>query len=484
MTLGYTQFRQIGSNYTGPGTAGGFTPAFQLDAGYDGFAPSNFAPSTDPTQLTGGPGVFNSVGGEVIQKNWGRPSMTSNWSLQLQHEIAQDLIFTLGYIGQSSQNLRDGFLTNSNNAPVSSFALGDRLSDPQFAIQTQGGTSVTGVKAPYSTFLGNLGQAIRPFPQYDYIAGDCCLENLGHSSYEAMVVSLNRHFRQGFNMQVSYTWSKNETDADSAIAFSYANNRSQTQNPTNLRGEKAVSIQNTPQQISISYLYQLPFGKGKMLLNKSRALDYIVGGWELGGIQRYQSGQPLDFGCASGIPYFQNCIRFSRGPAAEVGGFASAAYRKNKNHPNFFNGESWFKPAFRPAGVISSSDPGVPLDQAAFVDENRESPGGGWLRKPSPGCNDGCSLDPFQFGTGIPRVTEEITGPLFKSEDFSLLKNFSIKENVKFQLKLEAINAFNRHRFGLPDAEPGDYTGSNGFGIATFSDVGPRNLQITGRLNF
>jgi Carboxypeptidase regulatory-like domain len=495
MVLGYSQFRQIGSNYTGPGTAGGFTPAFQLDTGYDGFAASNFTPSTDPTQLTGAPGQFNSVGGEVIKPSYGRPSMTSSWSLQIQDELAKDLIFTLGYLGQSSQNLHSGFLSNDNNISTNDFALGDQLDNPQFAIQTQGGTSVTGVQAPYSTFVGNLGQAIRPFPQYDYIAGDCCLENLGHSSYEAMIVSLNRRFRQGFNLQLAYTWSKNETDADSTIPFSYAGNRSQTQNSSDFKAEKSVSIQNTPQQLSISYLYQFPFGKGRKFLNDSRALDLLVGGWELGGIQRYQSGQPIDFQCATGIPYYQNCIRFSRGAAATYSGFASDAYRKNKNHPSIFNGESWFKSAFRPAKQLSSTDPGVPLDEAAFVDENREGRAqfddtntSFWLRTPSPDCNNGCSLDPFVFGTGIPRVTEEISGPLYLAEDFSLLKNFTIRENVKFQFKVEAIDAFNRHRMALPDTEPGDYlTGvplSGGFGVPGAVDYGPRNLQFTGRINF
>jgi len=492
MTLGYSQFRQIGSNYTGPGTAGGFTPAFQLDAGYAGFAPSNFAISTDPTQLTGGPGQFNAVGGEVIKPSYGRPSMTDSWSLQIQHEVAQDLIFTLGYLGQSSQNLHSGFLSNDNNIAKSNFSLGDRLSDPQFAIQSEGGTSVTGQKAPYSTFLGNLGQAIRPFPQYDYIAGDCCLENLGHSSYEAMIVSLNRRFRNNFNLQLSYTWSKNETDADSTIPFSYTNNRSQTQDSSNFKGEKSVSIQNTPQQLSISYLVKFPFGNGQKFLNNNRALDLLVGGWELGGIQRYQSGQPLDFGCATGIPYYQNCIRFSRGPAGQFG-LQNEAYRKNKNHSSIFNGESWFKPAFRPAGQLSPTDPGVPLSEAAFVDQNREGhaqydDASLWLRHSSPSCADGCSLDPFSFGTGIPRVTEEVTGPMYLAEDFSLLKNFRITEKKQFQLKLEAIDAFNRHRMGLPDSEPADYlTGvplSGGFGVPGAVDYGPRNLQISGRFNF
>ena len=488
MALGYSQFRSIGSVYSGPGTAAGFTPAFDLDSGYSGFSAANMAPSTDPTQLTGAPGVFNAVGGEEITPQNGRPSMTSNWSLQLQDELAQDLIFTLGYIGQTAQNLRSGDLTNFNNIDPSQFALGDKLNDVQFAIQTQGGTSVTGVKAPYSTFLGNLGQALRPYPQYDYIQGDCCLENVGHSSYEAMVVSLNRRFRQGFNLQVSYTWSKNETDADSTIPFSYDSYRSQSQNSSDHHAEKAVSIQNVPNQLSISYLYQFPFGQGRRFLNNNRALDLLVGGWELGGIQRYQSGQPIDFGCATGTPYYQNCFRFTRGPAATPGGFASDAYRKNKNHPSFFNGESWFKPSYRPAGVLSATDPGVPMQEAAFVDENREGttflPGVYWLRRPSAGCNDGCSFDPYVFGTGIPRITEEVIGPMYKAEDFSLLKNFSITEKVKFQFKLEAIDAFNRHRMGLPDTEPGDYGGSSGFGIPTYVDYGPRNLQLTGRINF
>ena len=89
----------------------------------------------------------------------------------------------------------------------------------------------------------------------------------------AMVDSLNRHFRQGFNLQVSYTWSKNETDADSTIPFSYDSFRPQSQNSADLHAEKAVSIQKIPQQLSISYLYQFPFGKGKKFLNNNRVLD-------------------------------------------------------------------------------------------------------------------------------------------------------------------------------------------------------------------
>lgn len=491
MSFGYNQSRSFSLGQTAT-TGGAFTPAFRLDSGAPadptnsnvGFPGVSYAPSTDPTQLTApnGPGSFSAVGGEVIQKKNGRPSMTNNWSLQFQDEIAQDLIFTLGYIGQVAQNLRSGNLSNINNISSDQFALGDRLGNSAYFIP-QGGSN-SGVSAPYATFQGALGQALRPFPQYDFIQGDCCLENLGHSSYNAMVVSLARRFRNGLNLQASYTWSKTLTDADSTIPFSYVsgNQLPQAANSGNLRQNKAVSIQNIPHTLSLSYLYQLPFGNGRKFLNNNRALDLLVGGWQVGGIHRYQSGQPISFGCASGIPYYQNCITFTKGPAAATG-YASAAYKANKNGPSAFNHQSWFKPAYRPP---SASNGPIALENAAFVDQNASGPGN--RREFSPDCgnpaaNNFCSFVPFAFGD-IPRVTEAITGPLYLAEDVSLLKDFSITEKVKFQLKGEAFDVLNRHRMGLPSQNPNDNTSQTGFGIPTYTDYGPRNMQVSGRITF
>jgi hypothetical protein len=480
----------------GTATQGGaFTPAFRLDSTSPadpqnsnvGFPNYSYAPNTDPTQLTAvnGLGSFTAVAGDLIRAQDGRPSMTSNWSLQLQDQIAQDLIFTAGYIGQVAQNLRSGFLTNFNNINPSQFALGDLLSNTQYNIPVGG--SSQGYTAPYSTFTGPIGQSIRPFPQYDYIADDCCLENLGHSSYNALVVSMERRFRDGFNLQASYTWGKILTDADSLIPFSYTSNnqREQAENSTNLKMDKAVSVQDLRHQFSLSYLYELPFGHGRKWLNQNRALNYIVGGWELGAIQRYSSGQPIDFGCASGIPYYQNCITFSAGPASNgATNFSSAAYRSKKNGPSVFNGESWFKPEYRVAGTNGPADAGVPMSQAAFIDQNRE--GVGWARPYSPNCGTPqapCSFAPFAFGN-ISRVTEAITGPVYLAEDVSLMKDFHLKDKVTFQLKGEAFDLFNRHRMGLPDLSPTDSSQSTGFGIPTAVDYGPRNLQVTGRITF
>ncbi len=423
----------------------GFTPAYQLDSGFPQAFPTK--PNLDPAQLDNG--RFPAVGGEFISKSMGRPSVTSNWSLQLQGELAQDLIMTVGYIGQSAQNLRSA-LQNINNIPLSDFAYGDHLSQDFISA----GHPADGVSAPYPTFNGQLYRALRPLPQYDYIATDCCLQNVGHSSYDAMVVSLDRRFRQGFNLQASYTWSKNLTDADSLLANLNPSQLQQDQNIYDHRLEKAVSVENIPQTFVVSYLINLPFGKGRKYFNQNKLANYVIGGWEIGGIQRYQSGQPVSFGCAFGIPGYQNCIRFSKGPAQ----FESAAYRKNKLGPSSFNGQSWFNQQYIPGSV--------PMDKAAFVDNNRFFRNGG----------------AFTLGQGIDRVTSNVTGPLWKSEDLSLIKDVPLWSTLAFQLKVEALDAFNRHNFTLPSLQPNSPT----FGVPQIGsqDLGPRVVQISGRLNF
>jgi hypothetical protein len=100
---------------------------------------------------------------------------------------------------------------------------------------------------------------------------------------------------------------------------------------------------------------------------------------------------------------------------------------------------------------------------AAFVDQNLEQYRNG---------------GPFQLGN-TPRVTN-IRMPAWMNEDFSLLKDTPIHESLSFEMKFEFLNAFNRHLFGTPDTNPGDYT----FGIPTYQANSPRALQVTGRFLF
>ena len=118
------------------------------------------------------------------------------------------------------------------------------------------------------------------------------------------------------SIQASFTWAKTITDADSILPATNGG-ISQVQNTANLSQEKALSSQDVPYMFTGAFLYQLPFGKGKPMLTHGIA-GAVLGGWEIGSVLRYQKGVPISFGCANGIPGWQNCIRFNRQSASPL----------------------------------------------------------------------------------------------------------------------------------------------------------------------
>ena len=413
----------------------GFSAAFNLDSGFPAYSQP---PNLDP-------GVFNGqpVTGSYIQPTDGKPAAVYEWSLQMQHEIANDLILTIGYLGNKAQNLRSN-VQNINNIPTSDFALGNQLN------QTVANNNA-GVTAPFAGFTSLWGsgvqvqRALRPFPQYDYIDSGCCLQNVGMSTYDALLVSLTRRYRNGLTLQASYTWAKDYTDADSALP----NNGigvSQVQNPFNLHQEKAISAQDIPHTFVVAPLYRLPFGHDQRFLNHG-ITSVVAGGWEIGTVQRYESGQPFSFCCATSIPGFQNSVYYSRDPQQSL---KSANYQQGHINPliasegNFFNTKAFIDPNLAAANAPVTA----PIA--------------------------------YTFGN-IPRVTGEVRTQPYLNEDISLLKTTNIREGVDFVLKGEFLNAFNRHQFAAPgDLNPVD----SNFGIATGTIAPPRNLQVTARITF
>ena len=412
----------------------GFSPAFALDSGFPAYKQP---PNLDPGLFNGQP-----LTGSYIRPQMGKPAAIYEWSLQLQQEVAPDLILEIGYLGNKAQDLRST-IENINNIPISAFALGDQLN-----ANVIGNTA--GVAVPFNGFntLWGAGapvqRALRPFPQYDFIDSGCCLQNDGMSTYNALLVSLHRQFRNGLTLQVSYTWEKNFTDADSALAGTGVG-VSQVQDPFNLHTAKAISAQDLPNTFVIAPLYRLPFGKDQRFLQHG-ITSTVAGGWEIGSVQRYESGQPVSFCCATGIPGFENALYYSRNASQPL---ASAAYSSGHLNPLLAGQNSYFNPA-------------------AFIDPNATS-----VREQRPG-------GVWEFGD-IPRVTGEVRTQGYYNEDFSLLKTTQIRESVAFVLKAEFLNGFNRHQFAIPgDLNPEDAA----FGIPTGTVGSPRNLQITGRISF
>lgn len=428
----------------------GFSTNFGLDNGVPKFTPP---PNLSASQLngTGGSG-FGGI--SYVAPNYGRPAMTENWSLELQQQLAPDLILSMGYVGQHSTHLRSS-LAQINNINPGYFKYGNILNQAVTAPSAAG----VGFSSPFPEFTtlygpGTAAQSVRPFPQYQTINSDCCLENLGQSSYDALLVKLERRFHNGLNLLASYTWEKTLTDSDSALpAFASFSSGGSVQNSFNLKGEKSLSYQDIPHTFVVSYIYELPAGKGKKFLNRGVA-SRIAGDWEVSGVQRYQSGQPVSFACATGVPSFDGCIRYSVDQHQSIINPTKAPAHYDPTVYNVFNGSS-FNQSTGTRGVFQ--DPNFVASQSSTA----------------------AGSIPYTFGN-LPRVTSEYRTPLYLNEDFSIIKNFSLLENYRFQLKADLLNAFNRHVFARPDTNPQD----SSFGTVNSTTDNPRVIQFQGRFTF
>ncbi|HEY1901399.1 MAG TPA: TonB-dependent receptor [Terracidiphilus sp.] len=129
------------------------------------------------------------------------------------------------------------------------------------------------------------------------------LSSMGMSYYNSGQVTLRHPSSHGFQMDVSYTYSHSidmgsdtersteEGGSDSNTgAFSEIIN---TWQPYRNRGNSDFD---TRHLLTVDGVYQLPFGRGKMLLGSAnRLLDAFAGGWQLSGINRWTSGLPFSF---------------------------------------------------------------------------------------------------------------------------------------------------------------------------------------------
>lgn len=467
MTTGYS----VSNNTL---STNGFDPAFVIDSGMPQF---KGPPNEDP-------GIYNGsfLPGSYITADAGRPATVYTWNLQVQHQLATDLIATVGYMGMHSTDLKANVL-NPNNMPIKDFSYAD-------ALYRSFKGNAPGVAAPFPQFLSNWGgnpqlqAALRPFPQYDFIDQGCCLENVGMSSFDALIASVERHYHQGLSMLASYTWGKTLTDADSILPNNGLGETPQDTHVENLHLEKAISGLDLRHTFVFSGSYELPFGKSKQFLNHG-LLSQVLGGWEVSTIERLQSGQPVSFGCAWGIPGFQNCIRFGRYQGAKLKSQVYAQKGQKGINPFFVNApgvsvdptvNTMFNLEYSDVTDGDSNAAGRPI---AFYDVNNNY-NRDCTTASQPNCN-GSLNQPYAFNTGIPRVTSEVRTPPYFNNDMGIIKKFPIYESYTLTLKGELINTFNEHSFSWPDGQPYNW---GTFGMPTGTKNNPRNVQLSARFNF
>jgi hypothetical protein len=443
-----------------------FTPEQSPDAGFPSYPPpSNL---NDPTLLTG-TGSAN-----YVAPDYGRPAMTQNWSLEVQHQLATDLILSVAYVGTHATRLRSNLAQINTINPKYNF-LGTSLTDGVTtaagqAVLTSLGVTVPSWFEPLYGGTGNdtVGQLLRPHPNYLSIGTSCCLENLGQSTFNALETKLERRFHNGLNLLVSYTYSKTLTDADSAYPLftGFNSNVFGAQNPYNLRAEKAVSYQDVPHAVVISYLYELPVGPGKAHLNNGIA-SKVLGGWQVGGVQRYQSGAPVVFN-----EYTTGTNPFSGG---------NYRYSLIPGQPLLAPNHASFNPFLPSAGCVED-----PVTGIFHVDPASKNPNNNYFNCAAFLDTSNSTLvaaNGYSFGN-LPSVDGHVRSPNYYSEDFSILKRTMIHESNSLIFKMDIPNAFNRHIFGAIDGNPTSSTFGIAGGGGRTSTSARRAIQLTLRYQF
>jgi hypothetical protein len=248
------------------------------------------------------------------------------------------------------------------------------------------------------------------------------LGNLGKSNYNSLQVEIRRRFSHGLFLQANYTFQKTLTDISPGNPG--LNNDNQTriaafldnQNPHLDYGRADYDQTHI---FNVDGVYELPFGKGKRFLNsKSGALDRVIGGWQLGGILRVNTGTPLT-------------IVDPRGTLNRAGRAANQTAVTNLSNAQISN----LIGIFQQNGNIYYINPSV-------IGAN----GRGASAVGTPAFSGEVFFDngPGQFGN-LARST--INGPLFTELDMSLIKNIRLTERLRFQIRADAFNVLNHTNF-------------------------------------
>ena len=301
-----------------------------------------------------------------------------------------------------------------------------------------------------------FGLAPVPFwnPQF---ASLLAWSSIGVSSYNAAQFVLRHPMTHGLQMDFSYTFAKsmdmgsdaertNSEGTTSTTSSGLAStNRSFIEVPWNPRLNYAPSDFDIRHAVTATWLYQLPFGRGKMLAGKaSRGLDALIGGWQLSGLGRWTSALPFS--------------------VVDTRGFTN----------NFFFEDFMVKTGALPSGLFHDPTTGAPIafsDPAAAVAGVNITTG-----VPA-------TLTPLRFAyPGEAGSRNAFRGQGFFGIDASLTKTWTITERVGLKFAWDVFNITNSVRFDTNSLDNGSDDG--GFGLYSGTLTTPRVQQFSLRLTF
>ena len=328
-----------------------------------------------------------------------KTSYTMQFLLNVQRQIAGNWLIEGGYLGGESHHLQ-GF-QDANQAPP-----------------------------------GTVGSSISRLPWQDF--GIIQLVDDGaNGNYNSLSIKATRRFSQGVSVISSYTWSKSIDDTSGIRVQGY--DVLFPQNSYCIACERGLSSFDVRSRMVTSFVYDLPFGKGKKIDISNPVLNTIAGGWQAGTILTMQSGVP---------------------GTVTIGGVDNASTDEGGYDRPSSTGTSPY---------LSNPVPSRYLSLAAFY----EAPAG-------------------QFGN-VGRNT--IEGPGIINLDFEVHKQIKMpyNENHSLTFRFEAFNGINHPNWSMPNlnilsgsAQAGmpSTDAQQSFGVSTGTSTSMRQIQLGLKYSF
>ena len=314
------------------------------------------------------------------------PNLTPNvqqWNFTLEHQLTNSLVIRGAYVGSRGNHL---------NLNI------------QEDVAYPGPGSVT-AREPYPT-----------------VASISAWEPRGPSSYNGLQLSAEKRLASGLSFLSAFTYSKS-LDEGAGGNSSTGESRINIQNPRDVAADYGLSNFDYKFRLTVSTIYELPFGRGRKFMNNANAFENaLAGGWQATSILTLQSGAPFSVQLAT--------------PTANTGTFT------------------------RPNRIC---DGNLPSSQQSINE---------WF-------NVSCFVAPpvYTFGNTGRNV---LIGPGLETWDVGGDKDFRLTERFGLQFRSEFFNVLNHSNFGLPNAS----IGSTSAGTITTEITNARQIQFALRLHW
>ncbi len=320
--------------------------AFSWDGGYPG------TPVYPPRTST----LTNVSGGAAyVAPNTLTMGRTQNWNVGFQYALANSVVFSLNYLGNSGTKLHDASIVPYDYPTLGAYLPLLKSGHVNDLITNTTQAAAAGVPYPYAGFSGYAYQAINPFPQL--ASAGQLLRFVGPpdavSQYRALVAEVEMRTWHNMTADFNYTFSRAQGNVSDGGAYQDGPGPAYTQNPYDAAQRVSDVLDYNMTHVGKGYVnYNLPFGRNQRFLSGSRALDYLFGGFTVGAQFAYNSGTPFGaIGAANRYPGYTYLFA-NRNPAVSASNPFKTLNLSNLADPKstFFNPAMFSNPAFGTLG--------------------------------------------------------------------------------------------------------------------------------------